>query len=71
MSYARVESTGHYIYPCTEEVDGIKFDGIFVDDDTINVFLYKLFTEHKMEFLKRLQNGKVTILRYKGLETAD
>lgn len=55
MSYCRSLETGHYIWPAE---NGVCFDGICIPDETIDIFLAKLYYNHSNEFKERLANGK-------------
>lgn len=62
MSYARPLETGHYIWSDGETMD---FDSIKVDEESVNVFLYKLYKTRNKEFKERLKLGKQAIDNYK------
>lgn len=71
MSYARILETGYYIYP---DIDNnvVFTSGEQISNDEIDVFLYRLFTNRKEEFNKRLENGKRVIEEHaKELERND
>lgn len=63
MSYCRILESGHYIWP---DGENIHFDEVEVPDETINIFLYKLFNNRKDEFLERIKDGNEKVL--KGLQ---
>lgn len=60
MSYARILETGYYIYPDIEN-NVVFTSGKEISNDEIDVFLYKLYTNRREEFNKRIKNGKKII----------
>jgi hypothetical protein len=56
MSYARVGSTGHYIYQ--DNNGDFYFDTTTVSGDTIDIFLCKLYTYRPEELKTRIEHGK-------------
>lgn len=63
MSYTRSLESGHYIYP---SVDGtVNFDGIDIEDEAVDIFIYKLFKNRKKEFYQRYKHGKQIIQQHK------
>ena len=58
MSYGRIIEIGHYIWP---DSDGIYFDGTYIPDETINVFLARIYDLRKKEFKQRIQKGRKII----------
>lgn len=58
MSYGRIVETGHYIWP---DGDGIYFDGTYIPDEAINVFLARIYDFRKDEFEQRVQLGRKII----------
>lgn len=58
MSYGRVLETGHYIW---QDEDGVHFDNVYVPNETINVFLARIYDLRKKEFKQRVQNGRKII----------
>ena len=63
MSYGRVLETGHYIWP---DGDGIHFDDVYVPNDTIDVFLARLYDLRKKELKERVRNGRMIIKNIGG-----
>lgn len=55
MSYGRILETGHYIWP---DGDGIHFDDVYVPNETIDVFLAKLYDLRNKELMERVRNGR-------------
>ena len=56
MSYARVGSSGCYIYlDCN---GNFSFDSVEVPECTIDIFLYKIATSRPEELQERIQRGK-------------
>lgn len=62
MSYGRILETGHYIWP---DEEGIHFDNTFIPNETINVFLAKLYDNRKQELKERVALGRKTIKNIK------
>lgn len=63
MSYGRILETGHYIWP---DEDGIHFDDVYVPNDTIDVFLARLYDLRKKELKERVRNGRMIIKNIGG-----
>ena len=58
MSYTRWNESGHYIWGGQSHVN---FDGVEIEDDAIDVFLYKLYEVRggdDEEFWHRYEHGK-------------
>lgn len=55
MSYGRILETGHYIWP---DEDGIHFDDVYVPNETIDVFLARLYDLRNKELKERVRNGR-------------
>jgi ribosomal protein S18 acetylase RimI-like enzyme len=68
MAYTRWPESGHYIYG---GVDYVDFNGVVVNDDAVDVFIYKLFSERGSdgdEFMNRCNHGKRIIENFlKGI----
>lgn len=62
MSYTRVNESNHYIYPTSESV---VFDFTKVDNDAVDIFLYKLYKFRRKEFKQRINHGKSLINEHK------
>ena len=62
MSYGRILETGHYIWP---DEEGIHFHNTFIPNETINVFLAKLYDNRKQELEERITIGRQTIKNIK------
>ena len=58
MSYGRILETGHYIWP---DKNGIHFDDEYIPNETINVFLAKLYDYRRKEFKDRIKQGRRSI----------
>lgn len=58
MSYGRILETGHYIWP---DENGIHFDDEYIPNETINVFLAKLYDYRRKEFKDRIKQGRRSI----------
>lgn len=56
MSYARIGSTGHYIYQ--DNNGDFHFDNSIVSGDAVDVFLYKICTYRAEELQRRIERGK-------------
>jgi len=69
MAYSRW-TEGYYIYGTREDGrDVIDFDGVLVDSDLVDVFVYKLYDDTKADggedFVERREHGKQIIDDYK------
>lgn len=64
MAYTRIEESGTYIYSDSEYIHFLLDK---VPEDYINIFLYKLVTNHKKEFNHRLELGEALIKQHKTL----
>lgn len=58
MSYGRILETGHYIWP---DENGIHFDNEYIPNETINVFLAKIYDYRRKEFKDRIKQGRRSI----------
>lgn len=58
MSYGRILETGHYIWP---DGENIHFDDVCVPNETVDVFLARLYDLRKKEFKERIRNGRKII----------
>jgi len=68
MAYTRWNESGNYIYGGT---DHVSFNGINIDDDEIDVFIYKLYERQRSggdEFWERYEHGVRVIINFqKGI----
>ena len=64
MSYTRPREGGYYIYSTD---DGVQFTNAYIDNDELDVFLYKL-SLRKTEMPYRINNGKDIISSFQKTE---
>lgn len=62
MSYTRYLESRNYIWP---DDKGVNFNNVFINNDTLDIFLYKIYTNRQQEFLDRINHGKQLIDNYK------
>lgn len=64
MSYTRPSEGGYYIYGTG---DGVQFTNAYINNDELDVFLYKL-SLRKTEMPYRINNGKDIISSFQKTE---
>lgn len=58
MSYGRILETGHYIWP---DENGVHFDNDYIPNETLNIFLAKIYDYRHNEFKNRVKQGRRSI----------
>ena len=63
MSYARINTTGHYIWHDGEKQE-VRFDTVRISDDLLDIFLYKVVLTRLPELKDRIINGRKLIFDF-------